>query len=176
LGLLWRAAFWPWFRNRPAESRQVNDAERTLIRAGKGAGREAAGPVPWRRILGSRSFWFLCGMYGGCGPAGNFMLLSLPYYLRDHRRLSPETTTWILEAQLAVGFVACTVGGVVSDRLIRRWGSRKWGRRATGLFVLTLAGLTFAASVWVENPWALGLLLSLAQFGNDLMMGPAWAA
>ena len=33
LGLLWCLLFWPWFRNRPDEMRQVNEAERDLIRA-----------------------------------------------------------------------------------------------------------------------------------------------
>src|SRR5205823_808631 len=37
LGLLWSAAFWLWFRNRPSEMPQVNAAEQELIAAGKPA-------------------------------------------------------------------------------------------------------------------------------------------
>jgi sugar phosphate permease len=176
LGLLWSAAFWFWFRNRPEEMPHVNAAERALIRAGQPPTRGPAPRAPWRRILDSRSVWCLCLMYGGCGPAGNFMLLLLPYYLLEQRHLPPKTVQWLLGVPLAAGFVACSLGGVVSDRLIRWWGSRKWGRRANGLLGLTVAGLAFASTVWVEDPWLLGLLLCLTQFGNDFCMGPAWAA
>ena len=41
---------------------------------------------------------------------------------------------------------------------------------------MTLAGLAILAVPWVENVVALGSLLVLAFFGNDLAMAPAWAA
>ena len=44
---------------------------------------------------------------------------------------------------------------------------------ATGLMV---AGLAIVSVPWVENVVALGSLLVLAFFGNDLAMAPAWAA
>jgi len=176
VGVLWGVAFTSWFRNRPEEAARVNDAERALIQAGRPPPRGPTPPVPWRRILRSRNFWCLCGMYGGCGPAGNFMILALPYYLQEHRKLDEETANWVMGVPFAVGLVACFLGGVVSDWLVRRTGSRRWGRRINGLFGLSVAGLAFAATVWVEDPWLLGLLLCLTQFGNDFCMGPAWAA
>jgi sugar phosphate permease len=176
LGLLWSAAFLYWFRNRPEEVARVNGAERTLIRGGQAADAGPRLPTPWGRVIGSRSVWCLCLMYGCCGPAGNFMLTLLPSFLRKQRSLSPETTAWLVGAPLAAGFVACMLGGVVSDRLIRLWGSRRWGRRANGLVGLALAGLAFAATPFVDDVRVLGLLLCAAQFGNDFNMGPGWAA
>src|SRR5262249_26105617 len=35
LGVIWSVFFWPWFRNRPEEMRDVNDAERELIASGR---------------------------------------------------------------------------------------------------------------------------------------------
>jgi sugar phosphate permease len=176
LGLLWAAAFWYWFRNRPENMSGVNDAELALIRADQVPAKGGAGAVPWRRMLGSRSAWSLCLMYGCCGPAGNFMFTMLPVYLRDHRHLAPGPTAWLLGLPLAGGFVACSGGGVLSDWLIRRWGSRAWGRRVNGLAGLALAGLAFAAIAWVQDVRVLALLLCAAQFGNDFCMGPAWAS
>jgi sugar phosphate permease len=176
LGLLWAAAFWYWFRNRPEEVAGVNAAERALIRAGQAPARGRPLTIPWARILGSRSAWCLCLMYGCCGPAGNFMLTLLPVYLRDHRHLPAQTTAWLVGLPLAGGFGACLLGGLVSDGLIRRWGSRKWGRRVNGIVGLALAGLAFAATAWVADVRLLALLLCAAQLGNDFCMGPAWAA
>ncbi len=73
LGLLWCVGFWPWFRNRPSEMKQVNDAERELIESGGPLARTSAAPLPWLRFLRSRNVWALCLMYGFTGFSGNFI-------------------------------------------------------------------------------------------------------
>ena len=176
LGLAWCAWFWPWFRNLPEEMAQVNRAERKLIEAGRASRTGAAhGDVPWGRMLRSRSVWALCLMYGFLGFSGNFYLTLLPTYLKNHRQLSSGATGWLTSLPFAFGVVACFVGGSFSDVVIRRWGKR-WGRRIVGAAGLTVAGLAILAVPWVENVVALGFLLVLAFFGNDLAMAPAWAA
>ena len=126
-------------------------------------------------MLRSRSVWALCLMYGFLGFSGNFYLTLLPTYLKNHRHLSSEVTGWLTSLPFAFGVVACFVGGSFSDVIIRRWGKR-WGRRIVGAAGLTVAGLAILAVPWVENVVALGFLLVLAFFGNDLAMAPAWAA
>jgi MFS family permease len=220
LGVLWCAAFWPWFRNRPEEIKQVNAAERELI-AGRplnpmlpdaeaerkwrsqtgvsdrsGVRPEttfgataaaandprpvtsvAAAPLPWARFLGSRNVWMLCLMYGFVGFTGNFFTSTLlPVYLKDHRHMSGEDTAWASGLPLAFGIVSCLSGGVLSDWLIRRTGSRKWGRRLVGAVCLALGALLLLSVVWVEDVWLHALLLSTIFFLNDACMGPAWAA
>jgi ACS family glucarate transporter-like MFS transporter len=176
LGFAWCAWFWPWFRNLPEEMRQVNREERKLITAGRakrtGAGH---GDVPWAAMLRSRSVWALFLMYGFLGFSGNFYLTLLPTYLKNHRHLSSEVTGQLTSLPFAFGVVACFVGGSFSDLVIRRWG-KGWGRRIVGAAGLSLAGLAIVAVPWVEDLFTLGFLLTLAFFGNDLAMGPAWAA
>jgi sugar phosphate permease len=176
LGLVWCAFFWPWFRNQPGDMSQVNAAERDLIAAGRPAAPAPRGPIPWARFLTSRSVWGLCLMYGFVGFAGNFITSMLNIYLRDHRRLSDETTAWLSGLPLAAGIVSCLCGGALSDWLIRRLGSRRWGRRLVGLVALTLAGLATLSTAWVHEVWLLGLALTAWFFCNDATMGPAWAA
>jgi sugar phosphate permease len=180
LGVLWCAAFWPWFRNRPEEMRQVNAAERQLITAGRASGaasarRSSPGPLPWRQMLGSVSVWSVCLMYGCTGFAGNFFTSMMPLYLSAHRHLSDRTAALLAALPLAAGVVACIGGGVVSDWVIRRWG-RRWGRPLVGGSGLVCAALSFLSLLWVKDTWLLGLLLSATFFFNDLTMGPAWAA
>jgi MFS transporter, ACS family, glucarate transporter len=176
LGIAWCAGFWPWFRNLPEQMPQVNRAERKLIEAGRSA-RLGTGhsEIPWAGMLRSRSVWALCLMYGFLGFSGNFYLTLLPTYLKNHRHLSSETTAWLTALPFAFGVVACLVGGTLSDVVIRRWG-KGWGRRIVGAAGLMVAGLAIVAVPWVENVVALGSLLVLAFFGNDLAMAPAWAA
>jgi len=114
-------------------------------------------------------------MYGFLGFSGNFYLTLLPTYLKNHRHLDTDTTGWLTSLPFAFGVVACLTGGSVSDAIIRRWGTG-WGRRLVGMTGLATAGLAILAVPWVDNIVALGFLLVLAFFGNDLAMAPAWAA
>jgi sugar phosphate permease len=176
LGLLWCGAFWPWFRNRPEEMAGVNAAERDLIAAHRPATSGDRGPIPWSAMAGSMSVWAICLMYGFTGFSGNFFTSMLPLYLEKHRHLSPYRVAWLSALPLAGGSVACVLGGWLSDRLIRRWHNRTWGRRSVGASGLALAAVAFLSTIWVEEPWLLALLLTVTFFGNDLTMGPAWAA
>jgi ACS family glucarate transporter-like MFS transporter len=178
LGVVWCGLFWPWFRNRPEEMRQVNPGERKLIVAGRSTAPDMPGPVPWSRLLGSLSVWSLCLMYGFTGFSGNFFTNMLPLYLSEHRHLPSDGAAWrwLSALPLAAGSVACILGGSASDWAIRRWGNRKWGRRYIGMLGLGLAGPAFLATLWTQDVWMLGLLLTLTFFGNDLSMGPAWAS
>jgi sugar phosphate permease len=176
LGVVWCAGFWPWFRNRPEEMPQVNVAERALIASGRPPRLAATGPLPWRRMLGSASAWGLCLMYGFVGFTGNFITALLPLYLRDHRHLSAEATTWLAGLPLAFGMVSCVLGGFLSDWFIRRTGNRKWGRRLNAAVGLVIGSLVVLSVPRVQDLWLLGLCLSVWFFCNDLTMGPAWAS
>ena len=178
LGIAWAFVFWPWFRNRPAEMSRVNASELARIAAGRDTTARRPTAVPWHQMLTSVSVWAICLMYGFIGFAGNFFTATLPRYLHDHRHLSDTETAWLSSLPLAFSMVACILGGVLSDWMIRRTGNRKWGRRLGGSIGLAFAGLTLLASAWVPNSslWLLAILLSTSFFCNDLSMGPAWAS
>ncbi len=175
VGLLWGATFWLWFRDRPEQTRGVNAAEMALIAADRPATPPRA-PLPWSRFLRSRNVWALCLMYGFLGFSGNFITNLLNVYLRDHRRLSDGTTAWPAGLPLGFGISSCLLGGVVSDGLVRRLGSRKWGRRLVGCAATSLAAVAALAPIWVRETWLLSLALSAWMFCNDFTMAPAWAA
>jgi sugar phosphate permease len=176
LGFVWCAGFWPWFRNRPDDMPQVNRGELKLISAGRSdSSVHGHGAVPWLQMARSPSVWALCLMYGFLGFSGNFYLTLLPTYLRNHREVTDVTMGILTSLPFGFGVVACFTGGWFSDAIIRRWGKR-WGRRIVGATGLTLAGLAILAVPWVDGVPALGMLLVLAFFGNDLAMAPAWAA
>src|SRR5207237_8754169 len=128
LGILWCAGFWPWFRNQPEEMRGVNRAEKELIASGRVIEPAPHGPVPWSRILRSVDVWALCLMYGFVGFSGNFFTNMMPLYLRDQRHLTGLHFTILSALPLACGIGSCSLGGLLSDSILRRWGSRNRGR------------------------------------------------
>jgi sugar phosphate permease len=177
VGFVWCALFWPWFRNAPREMPGVNPAERKLIESGRPPGATTGhGGVPWGLMFRSRSAWCVCLTYGALGLTGNFFITLLPNYLRTHRGFNDTTAAWISFVPLACGVVGCLLGGAASDLIIRRTGTRRWGRRLVGSFGLALGTVAVASTILVRDPLWLAVLLGLAFFGNDLAMGPAWAA
>jgi sugar phosphate permease len=176
VGLAWAAGFWFWYRDRPEEMPRLNRAERKLIECDRPAAAASEVRLPWREMLASPSVWGLCLMYGFVGFAGNFITNFLNVYLRDHRHLSDDTTAWLAGLPLAAGVVSSFSGGVVSDWLIHRLGSRRWGRRLVGCVALGLAGVATICTPWVHEVWALAIVLGAWMFFNDAMLGPAWAS
>ncbi len=175
-GLIWCAGFWLRFRNKPAEIPGVNAAERELIEAGRPADAVKSESIDWVRFITSRNVWALSLMYGFVGFSGNFITNWLPSYLKRHRSLTNEETAWLTGLPLAFGIVSCVLGGVLSDWLIRRTGSRNLGRRLVGMTTLVCAGVMIVSSIWVHDVWLLALSFSLAFFFNDGAMGPSWAS
>jgi ACS family glucarate transporter-like MFS transporter len=176
LGFAWCACFWPWFRNRPEEMTQVKPEELALITSGRAA-RPAShhGPIPWTRMFRTPSVLALCAMYGCLGYSGNFFLTLLPTYLKNHRHIDSKIAGLLTSLPFACGVAACLAGGAISDIVIRRWGPG-WGRRSIGAIGLSLAAVSILATPWTTSVPMLAVFLCLTFIGNDLAMGPSWAA
>jgi MFS transporter, ACS family, glucarate transporter len=177
LGVIWCLAVWPWLRNRPEEMPRVNAAELKRITSGRIDRKSAESErAPWKAMVRSSNVWALCWMYGFLGYSGNFFLFLFANYLQDYRHLDKETARWLNVVPFAFGVVACISGGFLSDLIVRRSGNRRLGRRLVGACGMTLAGAMILGTPWVFDLRWLAILYGLTFLGNDLAMGPAWAA
>ncbi|MGL6094943.1 MAG: MFS transporter [Fimbriiglobus sp.] len=182
VAVVWSVAFLYWFRNLPSEHTATNAAERNLIEGGRG-GSKIRGAVPWGTLVRSRNLWALCVMYMVTNFNWYYLLYYLPQDLKRQYQLeggtSPLLVALVGGGPLLVGMFGCFLGGVLSDRYIRRTGNRRWGRRLYGMLGYGLAGAAYlaaAALTGAGNFWWLAGCLVLVGFFNDLIMGPAWAA
>jgi len=177
LGLLWSALFWPWFRNKPAEKANISRVELEKIALNRPANAPSAHlHLPWRQASRSLSVWSICAMYGCLGFTGNFFITMLPVYLRNERKLDPDTVGYLSSLPLACGIISCLLGGYLSDRIIRKTGNRTLGRRTVAVTGFLVAFAALITTIWIQNPVWLGVFLCATFFANDLAMGPAWAA
>jgi MFS transporter, ACS family, glucarate transporter len=186
VAVLWCAVFFVVFRNTPAEVKSVNAAELELINRGRVL---STGPVqiPWGKLIRSRNLWAVCCMYVVTNFCWYFLMYNHPKAMKDaygewaKGSDARECLLAILSgAPLLVGMFGCLLGGVLSDRYIRRTGDRKWGRRLFGMIGYGLAGVCYLAAAGVQssdpsNLWGYAALLILMGFCNDLIMAPAWA-
>jgi MFS family permease len=181
----WCVVFYFTFRNKPAEHPRVNAAELAEIDAGRSSqtGRVV---VPWGVLLRSRNLWAVCLMYVVTNFCWYFLMYNHPGLMRAAYPDLAQTDGGKIQlallsgAPLLVGMFGCLLGGVLSDRYIRRTGDRTWGRRLFGMIGYGGAGVCYLAAAGVKatdptNLWGFAGLVVLMGFMNDLIMGPAWA-
>ncbi|HZT82140.1 MAG TPA: MFS transporter [Gemmataceae bacterium] len=131
--------------------------------------------TPWVALLTSVNLW----AYSAAAFCSAFVVYlyftRFPEYLHDRHHLDRERWGWVAGLPMVLGGVGCTLGGVLTDWLVRRTGSRRWGRRIMGLAgkgggaALLLAG----ASV---DAWPLAVaLIALSAFLSDLALAAHWA-
>ena len=183
VGLLWCLVFALWFRNTPEEHPSTNAAERELIAADRGPA-ELHGGVPWGKIFGSRNLWYVCGMYVCINYGWYFFMYFLPDFLK--KQFAGQTGTIEERAVMAllaggpllVGVLGCLLGGILTDRHVRRTGDRKWGRSLYGVIGFAGAGACYIVAIVGArsgNMWMFAAGVAMSGFFNDLTMGASWA-
>jgi MFS family permease len=119
---------------------------------------------------------YFCASYGWY-----FNITWLPKYLAEYYGVTDQTwgywpTNLLCGAPLLFGSLACLVGGLLTDAVIRQTGNRKWGRRLFGVIGHGVCALCYLAALFANNPWLFVLSIALASFWNDITMGSAWAS
>jgi MFS family permease len=187
VGVVWCVLFAWWFRNRPEQKASVNEAELAWIRSSAAETQASRPRVPWAKILASPNLWLVCAMYLCLAYGWYFNITYLPLFFEDRffsgDQLDAPTRSLLINfykgGPLLLGAVGCLVGGLLTDRYVRRTGDRRWGRRLFGLVGLLMASLVYVicyyASPHITTPLAFGMLLAMAGFFADLTMSSAWS-
>lgn len=185
VAMIWCAAFFVLFRNRPEEQPAVSPEELALINEGRGEPKTISS-IPWGKLLRSRNLWCICLMYIVTNFCWYYLMYNHPRTMKAE--YATLTATPMGQVQLAllsgapllVGMVGCLLGGLYSDWYIRHRGSRKWARRIPGMVGYGMAGVCYMFAAYMKwtapgNLWLFAGLLILMGFFNDLIMAPAWA-
>jgi ACS family glucarate transporter-like MFS transporter len=159
LGVIWAAVWYAWFRDSPAEMTGISSVELQEI----GTEPPLAHGMPWGQALRNGELWRIAAI-GACYVyAIAFFQSWLQTYLVRGRGYT-EAALVLSSLPYVVGGCANGLGGLASDRLVRRFGL-KTGRRALGVFGLSSAAIFMAATVLTTSgTWAL-VFLSLAYAG-----------
>ena len=176
LGVIWCVAWYWWFRDRPEDHSQVNEAEARLIRSGAPEAPSHAHSMPWRALFRSRNMWFLCAMYFAYGYSLYFYITWLPTYLLQARGFSTEYAGYFSGLPWVFGAVAFVIGGWATDAIATRTGNRRLARCGMGVFGLTMSAMTMAAVPLTENNVLAAVLIALALFFQFLTTPSCWAA
>jgi MFS transporter, ACS family, glucarate transporter len=175
LGLVWSAVWYWYYRDTPAEHPRISAAERRLIEEAVGTSPARTHSVPWRRILRNRSLWTLSLMYFCYGYSIDVYLDWFPKYLNEHRGFNLMQMGFYASLPLLAGAAGDLLGGTVSDRCAKRFGSLKLARRAVALAGFLLAAVFILPATFTAHSTASVLYSCVAVFGLEVTVGVSWA-
>jgi ACS family glucarate transporter-like MFS transporter len=176
LGVVWAAAWFAWYRDRPEDHPGVDGEELAWIRQDTTPSADGGhtAPTPWRALLRSRNLYAICAMYFAFGYGLYFYFTWLPTYLIRELGFSVLGGGIFAALPFLLAGIADLVGGWLTDHLSRRFGLRA-GRCHLGFAAfLTCAALVFASTLPVPAI-AKAVLLAFALASADLALAACWA-
>jgi ACS family glucarate transporter-like MFS transporter len=174
IGLVWAAAWFYWYRDRPAEKSGLSAAELQLIQRGGGALGGQHVPVPWRHVMKQGNFWRLLLTYHAYSWGAFFYVGWLHTYLQKGRGFSEGEMTFWSALPFACGAAGNFLGGTLSDVLVKRRGLR-FGRRSIATTGLALGAAFLMVTALTENRIWAASCLCLGFFAMDSFLPVAWA-
>ncbi|MEN9572845.1 MAG: putative sulfoacetate transporter SauU [Verrucomicrobiota bacterium] len=182
-GLLWAAWFWGWFRETPREHAAVNVAEADLIspRAGdqqlppspsaaeqsgdyKSPARATTRPIPWLQLISSPAMWCICGQQFFRAAGYMFFTSWFATYLQEARGVTILKSGFLTMLPLLAVVVGSLAGGVISDAVLKRTGSRRLARQGVAVVSLGLCAALTLSAYFFADALAAVLIISAGSF------------
>jgi MFS transporter, ACS family, glucarate transporter len=174
VGLLWVAVWHTWFRNDPSEHSSVSAEElRTIVSERPPDTVHSAGMEYWRKLAINRNMLALCVMYIPNCMIFYFCITWLPTYLKQRHGFDATSLGIFAGLPLIVSMPGDLLGGLVTDRLVSRYGLRI-GRCGLGLVAYVIAGLSLLAAAGSSTPVLAATLIAVATGFAMFTLGAAW--
>jgi MFS family permease len=168
--LAWLIAWASYFRNDPRRHPRITEVDLATLPAPPSHDRPA---IPWlrlaRRILPVTIVDFCYGWTLW------LFLTWIPAFFFENYHLNLQSSAMFSAGVLFAGVIGDTVGGVMTDRLLRKTGSLLVARRSV-IIAGFLGALVFLCPVVLFHNLAVATAcLSLAFFFAELIVAPIWA-
>jgi ACS family glucarate transporter-like MFS transporter len=178
LGVVWCIAFYRWFRDDPAQKPSVSSAELRHIEQGRGVPEadHHMGREMWGALFSSASLWAMALYYVFGSFGWSFFVSWMPRYLKVAHGVTFEESEWSSAWPLVCGGIACLVGGVLSDTMVKRTGWRRVGRAVFPVAGCLAAALAMFAIPQVATQRDATILMCVAAAAFDFGQAANWAA
>ena len=191
----WRSSFWVcaiigilagavWYaisRDTPEEHPLVSPVElerirsgRTLTSASAPNDSKSAARLPWTTILASKEVWALTFSYFCYGYVAWIFFSWFYKYLASVRGLNLKSSAFYTMLPFVAMAITSPLGGLVSDRLTKRYGKRI-GRCGIAVFSMALAGGFIAFGSQVANVRLASVVLAGGAGALYLAQSSFWA-
>jgi MFS family permease len=182
--LTWRGAFvvlgmvslvwgvvWAWyFRNEPSEHRSITAAELAELPPRPA---HTQPDVPWGPLL--HRMWPVTLTYFCYGWSLWLYLNWLPLFFKNSYNLDIKNSALFASGVFFAGVVGDSLGGVISDRILRRTGKVRLARLSVTVAGFVGALLSLLPILFIHDITVVALCLSSGFFFSELVIGPMWS-
>jgi sugar phosphate permease len=172
VSLAWTVAWALFFRDTPAEHPWVTAGELAEIGV-QPAMSSAARKTPWKDMI--NRMWLVTLVDFCYGWSLWVFLTWLPSYLSDARGFRLSQMALMTTLPLLAGVIGDTLGGVMSDAILRHTGNLRLARRAPLVIGLMGAVVFILPAVMTASPVAAVCYLGLSFFFLELTNAVLWA-
>ena len=163
IGIIWAFVWYFVFRDKPEDSKYVNSKELQLISATRAGKTEIENTnIDWRFILTHPALVANNISYFAFGYMLFFATLWLPGYFLQEHNLNLKSVGWYLTIPWLVAAIFLKAGGILSDWLYKKTGSRRISRSHIIWVSQLLAAICFVLSSFTHT---LGLCIFFLSLG-----------
>jgi MFS family permease len=181
----WRGAFvslgivsmiwgivWVWyFRNEPKDHAAITEAELATLPPRPRP--QVVSQVPWGPLL--RRMWPVTLTYFCYGWSLWLYLNWLPLFFKNNYGLDLKNSALASSGVFLAGVIGDTLGGVLSDRILKRTGSVRFARLSVTVAGFAGALVSLFPILFVHDITVVALCLSAGFFFAELTIGPMWS-
>lgn len=169
--IVWVGVWWWYFRDQPRQHPGVSALDLAELPP-PDAAREAPA-VPWTALM--RRIWPTVLVYFCYGWTSWLFFTWLPTFFLHGYNLNIKNTAIFTSAVFFAGVVGDTVGGLLSDRILRRGGTVEAARRNVILLSFGGALVFLLPALMTHDLTIVTSCLAVAFFMLELTIGPIWA-
>jgi len=157
-GIFWSVTFGVFFRNHPTpDSSDVPTSDNSNVAT------EPA-QIDWSGLLTSRALWFVNGQQFFRAAGYIFFGTWFPKYLREVHGVSLADAGLLASLPLIAVVAGSSLGGILTDTLLKRTGSRTVARKYVAVVCLTTCGVLTISAMWAHSTTAAMTLITCGSF------------
>jgi len=170
------AGIWALFvRDRPSEHRALQGRDGPRLESDKTQPTTPSRASAFRTLLSNRNVLLLSIGYLTVGYFEYIFFFWIYYYFGEIRHLSPRETSFYTTVIFLAWVVMSPLGGLLSDRLVEKLGS-KLGRPIVPVAAMLLAAALLLAGTFFSSPLVIGSLFAFSLGSASASDGPFWKA
>ena len=171
--LVWVVSWWLYFRDDPREHAGITPVD--LARLPSAGATRPMVKVPWGRLI--RRILPVTATYFCYGWSLWVFLTWIPQFFREQKDINLDLKKSVLYSSgvFLAGVVGDTLGGVISDYLLRRTKRVTFSRLVVIIIGMLGSAACLVPVVFTTDLVTLALCLSGAFFFLELIIGPIWA-
>lgn len=173
VSLLWALGWWLYFRDDPSTHRGITQRELSFLPSFASKMARKKDPAPWGALVKRMAPVTL--VYFCYGWTLWLYLTWLPSFFMHGYALNLKNSALFSSGVFLAGVAGDTVGGMVSDRILKKTGDRNKARRN-----LVIAGFLMSLGFMIpvlrsHDLTTVAICLSAAFFFAEFTIGPFWA-